>query len=71
MVQKDSDPKSQDARTQRKMRLAILAFGCACLAFLSLVDHAKWFELRPASGTATAMSYAAQLDTRATQPAPR
>lgn len=38
--------------------LALLAFGLGILAFLIAIDRPEWFTLRPASGTAAAMSKA-------------
>ncbi|HEX7874521.1 MAG TPA: hypothetical protein VF475_16530 [Sphingobium sp.] len=42
--------------------LLMLAFGLAMLAYLVAIDRTQWFNLRPASGTAAAMSKAS--DTR-------
>ena len=39
--------------------LAMLAFGLGILAFLVAIDRPEWFHIRPATGTATAMSAAA------------
>jgi hypothetical protein len=39
--------------------LLLLAFGVGTLLFLVAVEHQDWFELRPVSGTAAAMSQAA------------
>ncbi|WP_084583365.1 hypothetical protein [Sphingomonas azotifigens] len=53
----------QDERTRRKERLrssiALLLFGLGTLAFLIAIDRPEWFHLRPASGSAAAMSQAA------------
>ncbi|RSV36800.1 hypothetical protein CA234_17945 [Sphingomonas sp. ABOLE] len=53
----------QDERTRRMERLrssiALLLFGLCTLAFLIAIDRPEWFHLRPASGTAAAMSHAA------------
>ncbi len=38
--------------------LLLIGFGVSILALLVLVDHKKWFEVRPGTGTAAAMSYA-------------
>lgn len=38
--------------------LFLLAFGVAILLFLTAVEHQNWFSLKPATGTAAAMSYA-------------
>lgn len=42
--------------------IALLLFGLATLAFLIAIDRPQWFHLRPASGTAAAMSHAAATD---------
>ncbi|HEX7822206.1 MAG TPA: hypothetical protein VF463_16475 [Sphingobium sp.] len=41
----------------------LLSFGLGILAFLIAIDRPEWFTLRPASGTAAAMSKAS--DTQA------
>ncbi len=41
--------------------LMLLSFGLAMLAYLIAIDRPEWFNLRPASGTAAAMSNAAQI----------
>lgn len=41
--------------------LALLAFGLGTLAFLITIDHPEWFHIRPATGTAVAMSHAAEV----------
>lgn len=43
---------------QLRASLIMLAFGLFTLAFLIAIDRPEWFELRPASGTAAAMSQA-------------
>lgn len=40
------------------LSLSMLAFGLGVLAYLIAIDRAEWFNLRPASGTATALSAA-------------
>jgi len=54
----------EDVARQRLRRLlpsfGIVGFGLGCLAFLVAIDRPHWFELRPATGTATALSHAAQ-----------
>lgn len=58
----------QDERTRRMERLrssiALLLFGLGTLAFLIAIDRPEWFHLRPASGTAAAMSHAAAAPER-------
>jgi hypothetical protein len=39
-------------------RLALLMFGLTVLAFLTAIDRAEWFRMKPATGTAAAMAYA-------------
>jgi hypothetical protein len=39
-------------------RLALLMFGLTVLAFLTAIDRAEWFRVKPATGTAAAMAYA-------------
>ncbi len=36
----------------------LLAFGVAVLLFLTAIEHQNWFTLKPATGTASAMTYA-------------
>lgn len=40
--------------------LMLLSFGLALLAYLIAIDRPQWFDLRPASGTATAMANASR-----------
>lgn len=35
-----------------------LGFGAVLLLFLVAIEHQNWFTLKPATGTAAAMSYA-------------
>lgn len=35
------------------------SFGCVLLLFLVAIEHQNWFHIKPMSGTAAAMSYAA------------
>ena len=44
--------------------MILLVFGLAILAFLVAIDRPHWFKLRPASGVAAAMYYAAQSPSR-------
>lgn len=39
--------------------VVMLLLGIGILAFLVAIDRPHWFNLRPASGTAAAMSHAA------------
>ena len=43
--------------------LMLLSFGLGILAFLIAIDRPEWFTLRPASGTAAAMSKASDTQT--------
>ncbi len=68
MMRFDNDPDTnqQDDRDMSPLwgRLALVAFGLALLVFLTAIDHQKWFELRPATGTAAAMAYASDQTPR-------
>ena len=46
---------------QLRASLLMLGFGLFTLAFLVAIDRPEWFELRPASGTAAAMSQAGNI----------
>jgi hypothetical protein len=39
-----------------------LAFGTALLLFLVAIEHQNWFTLKPATGVASAMSYASTIN---------
>ena len=55
--------QEEDFRTTRQSvsaALMMLSFGVAVLGFLVAIDHPEWFHLRPVSGTAIAMSNAAE-----------
>jgi hypothetical protein len=41
-----------------KSSMIMLALGLTILGLLVAMDRTEWFQLRPASGTALAMSYA-------------
>ncbi|WP_267393413.1 MULTISPECIES: hypothetical protein [unclassified Sphingomonas] len=41
-------------------KVGLLAFGLCILAFLTAIDRPEWFHLRPASGTAAALTLAAE-----------
>jgi hypothetical protein len=42
-----------------KSSVLMLCFGLGILAFLVAIERPHWFELRPATGTAAALSAAA------------
>jgi hypothetical protein len=42
----------------------VLAFGLLALAFLVAIDRPGWWQIKPATGTAAAMSYAAEKPSR-------
>ena len=52
------DKEKKPLFEQLRASLFLLAFGLCTLAFLIAIDRPEWFELRPASGTAAAMSNA-------------
>jgi hypothetical protein len=45
--------------------LIIMTFGIGSLAFLVAIDRPHWFHIRPVSGAAAAMAYAAEPSTHA------
>ncbi|SEJ80057.1 hypothetical protein SAMN05428950_103228 [Sphingomonas sp. OV641] len=54
------EPKKSEGSTEEPIWASVflLAFGCALLLFLIAIEHQNWFELKPATGTAEAMTYA-------------
>ncbi|RDE05452.1 hypothetical protein [Sphingomonas aracearum] len=53
-------PPSDDRRLSTlKSSVLMLCFGLGVLAFLVAIERPHWFEVRPATGTAAAMSAAA------------
>lgn len=54
----DNDP-NQSLLYRARAALTALVFGLAVLAFLVAIDRPHWFKLKPISGTAAAMAYAA------------
>lgn len=46
------------------MSALVLAFGLMALAFLVAIDRPGWWQIKPATGTAAAMSYAADKPSR-------
>lgn len=57
----DDSQRSTPASSARGS-LLLLGFGLAVLAFLVAIGRPHWFEVRPATGTAVAMSHAATPD---------
>ena len=51
--------KTGFANAQFKSTAIMLAFGLIIILLLVAMDRVAWFQLRPASGTAVAMSKAA------------
>jgi hypothetical protein len=45
-------------------RLFILGFAMAVLGFLVAIERQSWFHIRPATGTAAALSYASDRPIR-------
>ena len=54
----NNDP-NQSVLYRARAALTALVFGLAVLAFLVAIDRPHWFKLKPISGTAAAMAYAA------------
>ncbi|MDF0541927.1 hypothetical protein PX699_06215 [Sphingobium sp. H39-3-25] len=58
----------QDSKTvieTVRSSLMLLSFGLGILAFLIAIDRPEWFNLRPVSGAAAAMSNAADSSPQA------
>jgi hypothetical protein len=53
-----SDEHRKSVAQQVRASLFMLAFGLSTLAFLIAIDRPEWFEVRPVSGSAAAMSNA-------------
>ncbi|MDO7844087.1 hypothetical protein [Sphingomonas immobilis] len=55
-------PHEKPSKPMESLRATMLwlAFGIGVLAFLVAIGRPEWFHLRPASGTAVALSLAAQ-----------
>lgn len=54
----DND-QNQSLLYRARAALTALVFGLVVLAFLVAIDRPHWFKLKPISGTAAAMAYAA------------
>lgn len=59
----EHDRKKQQPRESLGSTLFILCFGLGLLAFLIAIDRPHWFQLRPMSGVAKAMSLAGEAQT--------
>jgi hypothetical protein len=69
-VNQREDRETRNVVETLRGSLTMLAFGLGVLAFLIGIDRPEWFNLRPASGAAAAMSKASdafdrQADTHA------
>lgn len=56
-------------RTALRSNVAMFLFGVAILTYLVAIDRTEWFHLRPASGTAVAISEASRAPASANQSA--
>lgn len=56
-----SDEDRRRLMERLRSSLAMLLFGVGTLAFLIAIDRPEWFHLRPANGTAEAMSHSATI----------
>ncbi len=54
----DFEPAPRASGGSAFSTIVALAYGVLMLGFLIAIDHADWFQIRPASGTANAMSLA-------------
>ena len=64
-MHQDHETQSKTARESMRATVLWLAFGIGVLAFLIAIGRPEWFHLRPASGTAVALSLAAHPEERA------
>lgn len=60
-MSKATDQDRQTPTDTLKGSLLFLLFGLSMLAFLVAIDRPEWFVLRPATGTAVAMSAAPKI----------
>ena len=63
-MEPSDDDQRRDPIKAAHGSLILLVFGLAILAYLIAIDRPHWFKLRPVSGAAAAMSYAAQPPSR-------
>jgi hypothetical protein len=56
-----NDKNRQAPHDTLRGSLLFLVFGISMLAFLIAIDRPEWFVLKPATGTAVAMSAAPKL----------
>jgi len=61
-MHQDKEQQSRERLRSLAATLMMLAFGLAILAFLIAIDRPHWFHIRPASGTAVALSHAASSE---------
>lgn len=59
----DHDKRKPKARESLGSTIFILCFGIGLLAFLIAIDRPHWFQLRPMSGVAKALSLAGEVQT--------
>ena len=54
------EPKKSGGSTDEPIGASVffMGFGLALLLFLVAIERQNWFELKPATGTAEAMTYA-------------
>lgn len=61
-------PSDQDVGLTLRGRLLLLMFGLFVFGYLLVIGNPHWFELRPVSTAAVAMSSAADKDSAITEP---
>ncbi|MET0250291.1 MAG: hypothetical protein ABW164_11260 [Sphingobium sp.] len=59
-MQNSPDPKDSVANASLRSAVTLIVFGFGILAFLVAIDRPEWFHLRPSTGTAIALSHAAE-----------
>lgn len=61
-MQHDTDQHIRNRLQSLAATAMMLAFGLGTLAFLIAIDRPEWFHIRPASGTAMALSHASNSE---------
>jgi hypothetical protein len=56
------DPDRDNILSSAFSTIVALAYGLLMLGFLVAIDHGEWFKIKPASGTAQALSLAADRE---------
>jgi hypothetical protein len=57
-----NDPDRDSIVSSAFSTVVALAYGLLMLGFLVAIDHGEWLQIKPASGTAQALSLAADRE---------